>query len=1037
MKVNKVHKNLHRWPIFLGLSLVLTFFVVNAIKNTYDDDSFLPIPKASADITSGLVGNWKFDEGSGTTAADSSGNNNSGTLTNGPTWVEGKIGQALDYDNINDSVNTNSDMIGTSAVSVCTWIYPRTWSGDSVINNGKFQLYSSTNYRIGFTSDGATNILSSSNAITIDAWNFVCVTRNDSGIANLYVQANLSGAADRNSGTPTSGTGNVIIGSRPVGGTNFDGVIDEVRIYNQVLSASDITELYNLAGSPPPPPPPPAPTPTPTPTPVPPPPGPTPPPPPPGGTINASSCSQTDVQTAINAASDGYTVHVPAGTCVWTMPVILGHSFPSQAEAYPFKSMIIKGAGIDQTVIIDRRDQNPSASPLNALSISLTDNKPVRVTGFTFDGSNTIRSAGVISVGGSIGSMIRIDHNKFINLGGQNGAAGIAFNKAYGLVDNNTFIKNPNRSVTAVSITGDVNLTDYPNNLMTPGNYAWDRPLTLGSDKAVYLENNIFDFPGSAANGAMDAYSGARYAMRYNTIKGTWGGHHGFDSSVRGTFSYEVYGNNFINSYAHSVCCLVESRSGTGVMFDNVAANVTSYSAFGLLRNYRSSDGYITNYGYVFPWDGQNPWNGVCDGTNVNDGNSPGGAGYPCRDQNGRTTNQQLAPVYGWNNNFKGNIGGNLVVGGYAPPPAGGQERIPLHIVENRDYFNQNNNFNGTTGIGIDLLSNRPDSCTTGVAFWATDQGGDWNKTNTTANDGILYKCTYTNTWSQYFIPYSFPHLASVTGFLSDSQISPTPPSPTPPPGPTPPVGGVSPVVIFSHYPSGTILKYASDPTVYIKEGEQARPITDFSVYLNQVPPSRYIITIPDSITFTKGGVVGLRSGTLIKSRDNPTVYLIINGKKFSFSSEQQFKDHSYSFSNVYTINDVNLVNSLSLHEGDFVRPRGTLFKYPSSPTVYFLTGGRQKMGFTTLNMYNIWNATLKDVITIPESETYPDGPIATLPDGILVKGSTSTTYFTFNNTLRPFTNTTLFDAMGLSFSQIHTFSDEDIKLHSVGSNIE
>src|SRR3989344_8923137 len=42
--------------------------------------------------TNGLVGYWTFDETSGTTASDSSGNGNTGTLTNGPTWTQGKIG---------------------------------------------------------------------------------------------------------------------------------------------------------------------------------------------------------------------------------------------------------------------------------------------------------------------------------------------------------------------------------------------------------------------------------------------------------------------------------------------------------------------------------------------------------------------------------------------------------------------------------------------------------------------------------------------------------------------------------------------------------------------------------------------------------------------------------------------------------------------------------------------------------------------------------------------------------------------------------
>src|SRR3989338_5705843 len=57
-----------------------------------------------ASLTTGLVGHWKFDEGTGLSAGDSSGNNNTGTLVNGPTWTTGKIGQALNFDGVDDYV---------------------------------------------------------------------------------------------------------------------------------------------------------------------------------------------------------------------------------------------------------------------------------------------------------------------------------------------------------------------------------------------------------------------------------------------------------------------------------------------------------------------------------------------------------------------------------------------------------------------------------------------------------------------------------------------------------------------------------------------------------------------------------------------------------------------------------------------------------------------------------------------------------------------------------------------------------------------
>src|SRR3989338_235532 len=69
----------------------------------------------------GLVGYWSMDEGSGSYAGDSSGNKNTGTLTNGPTWVDGKRGKALNFDGVNDYVNLGSGDIMSSNATLSLW----------------------------------------------------------------------------------------------------------------------------------------------------------------------------------------------------------------------------------------------------------------------------------------------------------------------------------------------------------------------------------------------------------------------------------------------------------------------------------------------------------------------------------------------------------------------------------------------------------------------------------------------------------------------------------------------------------------------------------------------------------------------------------------------------------------------------------------------------------------------------------------------------------------------------------------------------
>jgi len=77
-------------------------------------------------------------------------------------------------------------------------------------------------------------------------------------------------------------------------------------------------------------------------------------------------------------------------------------------------------------------------------------------------------------------------------------------------------------------------------------------------------------------------------------------------------------------------------------------------------------------------------------------------------------------------------------------------------IAENQQFWNYRPGFNGTVGVGSGLLSARPSTCTTGVGYWATDQG-EWNSKHS-GPDGQLYKCTSTNTWALYYTPYTYPH---------------------------------------------------------------------------------------------------------------------------------------------------------------------------------------------------------------------------------------------------------------------------------------
>ena len=219
------------------------------IKRLYNMGSGIKTASQTSKITSGLLAYYTFDGAdvyeNGAVVADKSGNGNNGAVT-GARVGPGKIGQALHFDGINDLVNTGSDFIGTSALTISVWVYRENAAGTQrIVSNNRTILSTNTAGRILFSSDGATTISSGNNCADAGKWTHVVVTRTSSGVANFYCSSAQYGTADQASGTPTAGTENVFLGNRGSGAEPWDGPLDEIRIYNRVLSAAEIKELYN------------------------------------------------------------------------------------------------------------------------------------------------------------------------------------------------------------------------------------------------------------------------------------------------------------------------------------------------------------------------------------------------------------------------------------------------------------------------------------------------------------------------------------------------------------------------------------------------------------------------------------------------------------------------------------------------------------------------------------------------------------------------------------------------------------------------
>ncbi len=224
---------------------------------------------------SGLKGYWSFNgpDVSGTTAYDLSGQGNNGTLTSGPTPIIGKVGQGMNFNgtgqymSIPDPVSGVLDF-GTGSFSVSVWgfhrdfTYPRTTFAFQKSN----QCYvgGRPGWDIGHTysADGidvclndGTNVVRSATTLDIGSrptdfinrWIHAIIVFDRSAGRTKYYINGVKQVNEQDISTVTGSidnTAGLLMGN--LYGWTVDGIHDEVRIYNRALSATEVTNLYNL-----------------------------------------------------------------------------------------------------------------------------------------------------------------------------------------------------------------------------------------------------------------------------------------------------------------------------------------------------------------------------------------------------------------------------------------------------------------------------------------------------------------------------------------------------------------------------------------------------------------------------------------------------------------------------------------------------------------------------------------------------------------------------------------------------------------------
>ena len=206
-----------------------------------------------------LVAWWRLDDGSGSSARDSSGNDNHGTLHGDPQWTTGRIGGALDFDGDGDYVDCgNPDMFNfDEQVTVGAWINLRSIPGvhKTVVAKGD------DGWRLALTRRTASlhfgvagkalvypGVYSATQA-TFGEWHHVCGTY-DGETIRIYVDGKMDETLDYTRGLGTNNL-NLLIGDNPqwAGQRFWDGLIDDVFVFNRALSSDEIkVVMQGLSG---------------------------------------------------------------------------------------------------------------------------------------------------------------------------------------------------------------------------------------------------------------------------------------------------------------------------------------------------------------------------------------------------------------------------------------------------------------------------------------------------------------------------------------------------------------------------------------------------------------------------------------------------------------------------------------------------------------------------------------------------------------------------------------------------------------------
>jgi len=398
--------------------------------------------------------------------------------------------------------------------------------------------------------------------------------------------------------------------------------------------------------------------------------------------------------------------------------------------------------------------------------------------------------------------------------------------------------------------------------------------------------------------------------------------------------------------------------------------------------------------------------------------------------------NQVTDPCYQWLNT----LDGSNAVFGTAP--------YNLQIRANEHYYDYTPAFSGTSGMGSGTLAARPSTCTTGVGYWATDQGS-WNANGA---DGVLYKCTSTNSWSLYYTPYAYPH-PMVSGSPPPPPSPPTPPPTPPTPPPTPPTPPPTPPTPPPQSPP--------DTTPPVISSVSTLAITQNSANINWTTDEASDSQIDYGTSMSYGQQTTLNA-SLTTSHSQSLSNLVSN-------TIYHYRVRSRDLAGNLTVSSNYSFTTLSpgqtpppptppppTPEPLPTPPPPTPTPTPTPPTppgqtpvvklklinyngTYYLIIDNIRHGITNPGLLTSYGFTFEmGRIATAQDMALPEGDLLLPSDGILAKTAQDKTVWLISNSQRlGFTSETVFSTLGFKFSQVLVITDPELNKLPRGANLD